>query len=174
MSLFLIITGLPIQYWQSITRLEPSWAHISIFLSGHINLMLQLSNSWPRAVPSQRQSSQGTSEHQTCTDWIKKLLKNETGLDHGESQVFSLHLYALFWIWTEVHKVLVMLKIPVTHALLGTVGHLLDVVRGAVKSDKLCKISEQKYFLSWSSKQSKNPSGPGLNIKSWLTQSRTK
>lgn len=82
MSLFLIVTGLPIQYWQSITRLEPSWPHVSIFLSGHVNLVLQLRNSQPRAVLSESQSSQGTSEHQTCTDWIKKSFKSKTGLGH--------------------------------------------------------------------------------------------
>lgn len=106
---------------------------------------------------------------------MKKSPKNETGLGHCagarrtvKSQVFSLYLYTLFCIWTEVHKVLV------TQALPGTVCHLLDAVRGALKPGKLCKISEQKHFLSQRSKQSKNPYGPGLNTKLWLTQSRRK
>lgn len=78
MSLFLTITGLPIQYWQNITRLEPSWADISLFLSGHTNLVLQPAQSC--AVRKAKLS--GTSEHQTCTDCIRKPLKNEPGLGH--------------------------------------------------------------------------------------------
>lgn len=92
MSLFLTITGLPIQYWQNITRLEPSWADISLFLSGHINLVLHPAQS----CPVRKAKLSGTSEHQTGTDCIKKPLKNETGLGHwpgAEGFFVSAHTF---------------------------------------------------------------------------------
>lgn len=64
----------------------------------------------------------------------------------GQVQKDFLCLHTLFWVWTEVHKVLVMHKVLVTQAPPGTVCHLLDVVRGILKPGKLCKISETKIF----------------------------
>jgi len=71
----------------------------------------------------------------------------------------------------DLHKMLV------TQALSGTICHLLGAVGGTIKLRKLCKISEQKYLLSESSKQSKKifvahhwMPNPGRIKKSYLKQ----
>lgn len=147
MSLFFMVTGLPIQYWQSISRMQPRWPQHTIFLSGHVPLRCTaLPNSIPRPALPEGQNSHSTLANQTCIAQVspKEVTStNHTDLSHCSGARYFLHLALHFSeLCPEMHK-----------AFPGTMGHLWDIVKGTVTLAKLCKASDQKYLLAQSSKQ---------------------